>query len=93
MLAGSKVSAGAEATTVSRQIFGSMNADFYDLVYSDKDYEAECDLLEEIFRRYGAGPVQNLLDLGGGTGGHALPLAWRGYRVPAWPRAAWNLTS
>jgi len=80
MPAGFKVFAGAEAR-VSRQIFGSMNADFYDLLYSDKDYEAECDLLEEIFRRYGTGPVTTLLDLGCGTGGHALPLAWRGYRV------------
>lgn len=61
--------------------FGPVNADLYDLLYSDKDYAAECDLLEEIFRRYGAGPVHDLLDLGCGTGGHALPLAQRGYRV------------
>lgn len=66
---------------MSREIFGPENADLYDLLYSDKDYEAECDMLERIFRRYGTGPVQNLLDLGCGTGGHALPLAHRGYRV------------
>lgn len=50
-------------------------------MYRDKDYEAECDFLEEVFRRYASGTVQSILDLGCGTGGHALPLARRGYQV------------
>lgn len=56
-------------------------ADVYDALYADKDYEAECDFLEEIFERVGSGDNETILDLGCGTGGHALPLARRGYKV------------
>lgn len=56
-------------------------ADYYDLLYRQKDYQAECDFLEGLFRRYGSGRVERILDLGCGTGGHALPLARRGYHV------------
>lgn len=54
---------------------------FYDLLYQEKDYESECDFLEEVFKAYAANPVGSILDLGCGTGGHALPLARRGYVV------------
>lgn len=50
-------------------------------MYADKDYERECDMLEEAFGRFAAGPVQAILDLGAGTGNHALSLARRGYEV------------
>jgi SAM-dependent methyltransferase len=56
-------------------------AKFYDLLYRDKDYAAECDCLEGLFARFARRPVQSVLDLGCGTGGHALLLAGRGYRV------------
>ena len=56
-------------------------AEFYDLLYGDKDYEAECNFLEDILCRYAQAPVQTILDLGCGTGGHAFPLVRRGYRV------------
>lgn len=56
-------------------------ARFYDALYVDKDYESECDFLERIFERYGSGRVRSILDLGCGTGGHALPLAQRGFTV------------
>jgi len=56
-------------------------AEYYDILYQDKDYEAECDFLEQIFARYAQHPVRTILDLGCGTGGHALPLARRGYEV------------
>ncbi len=56
-------------------------ARFYDLLYRDKDYAAECDCLELLFRRHARGRVGSVLDLGCGTGGHALLLAARGYRV------------
>ena len=62
-------------------MFGREYAELYDLLYRDKDYESECDLLEEVFQHYGSGPVQTILDLGCGTGGHVLPLARRGYQV------------
>lgn len=56
-------------------------AQFYDAVYRDKDYVAECNFIEEIFKSYSAVPITSILDLGCGTGGHALPLAKRGYHV------------
>jgi len=56
-------------------------AEYYDLMYQDKDYEKECDFIEEIFQRFSPRPVKTTLDVGCGTGGHAIPLAKRGYKV------------
>lgn len=56
-------------------------ARYYDTLYQDKDYSAECDFLEQIFQGYASGPVRRILDLGCGTGGHAIPLARRGFAV------------
>lgn len=53
----------------------------YDALYKDKNYQAECDMLEEVFRRFGRGTIHSILDLGCGTGGHAIPLSQRGYEV------------
>jgi len=53
----------------------------YDLIYQDKDYEGETDFVEGLFRNYAKGPVVKILDGGCGTGGHAFPLAGRGYQV------------
>ncbi len=61
--------------------FGSAYAGVYDRLYRDKDYAGECDMLERIFAGFANSPVRSILDLGCGTGGHALPLAERGYRV------------
>ena len=61
--------------------FSSMYADAYDGLYEDKDYVAECDLIERIFKIYGEQQVQSVLDLGCGCGNHAIPLAQRGYKV------------
>jgi len=54
---------------------------YYDIIYADKDYEEECDFLEEIFRNYSKIIPKTILDGGCGTGGHAIPLAERGYEV------------
>lgn len=56
-------------------------ARYYDMLYHDKDYDAECNFLEKIFEAYASKPVRSILDLGCGTGGHAIPLARRGYAV------------
>jgi SAM-dependent methyltransferase len=62
-------------------VFQQGYADQYDLFYGDKDYESECDLLEQAFQRYSKEPVRTILDLGCGTGNHSIPLARRGYQV------------
>jgi len=56
-------------------------AGLYDRLYEDKDYEKECDFLVSIFDRFPHIGVDTVLDMGCGTGGHALPLAARGYKV------------
>jgi len=55
--------------------------EYYDLIYVDKDYEKECDFLEDIFKEYSSIPVRSIFDGGCGTGGHAMPLVRRGYEV------------
>ena len=62
-------------------MFGSNYADSYDILYADKDYGAECDLIEHVFGTYGDGPVSSVIDLGCGTGTHTLALSARGYTV------------
>ena len=66
---------------MSSESFGAQYASFYDALYSEKDYEAECNLIEELVRRYGDGAFGTVLDLGCGTGGHSIPLTRRGYAV------------
>jgi SAM-dependent methyltransferase len=61
--------------------FGAEYAGAYDVLYRDKDYAGECGLIENVFRAFSEGPVRNVLDLGCGTGNHAIALAERGYTV------------
>ncbi len=68
-------------TGMNGSTFGEGYAPHYDHLYADKDYAAECDLIEEVFRRCGQPPIESILDLGCGTGGPAFPLAVRGYQV------------
>ncbi len=63
------------------KVFGGIYSDVYDLIYKDKNYDSECDLLESIFKKYSNKPVKSILDLGCGTGNHAIPLVKRGYQV------------
>jgi SAM-dependent methyltransferase len=73
---------------VSPPIFDREYAEQYDVLYGAKNYAAECDLIEGAIARYSRRPVDTVLDLGCGTGGHALPLAQRGYRVTGVDRSA-----
>jgi ubiquinone/menaquinone biosynthesis C-methylase UbiE len=56
-------------------------AEYYDVLHDNVDYPAECTLLEAVFSRFLPRKPASLLDLGCGTGNHALILAKRGYRV------------
>jgi SAM-dependent methyltransferase len=74
------------------QVFGSIYAGEYDQLYDDKDYASECDLIERIFKSYGTRTFKSILDLGCGTGNHALCLAQRGYEVVGIDHSAHMLT-
>lgn len=61
--------------------FSAAYAENYDSLYREKDYAAECAFLEHAFANSAGRPVKSVLDLGCGTGGHALPLARKGFRL------------
>lgn len=73
-------------------VFAEGYAGWYDTLYREKDYAGECAFLQELFARRGSAP-KSIIDLGCGTGGHALLLAQRGYRLTAVDRSAAMLQS
>ena len=62
-------------------MFTTTYASVYDALYTDKDYPAECDLIEGALERHGATRTRRIVDLGCGTGSHAAILAERGYEL------------
>ncbi|MGZ4883413.1 MAG: class I SAM-dependent DNA methyltransferase [Halobacteriota archaeon] len=56
-------------------------AHYYDLLYREKDYPREADYVHALIAEYAASPVRTILDLGCGTGKHAIELARKGYNV------------
>jgi SAM-dependent methyltransferase len=61
--------------------FGRDYAEAYDSIYRSKGYDGEVDLIERILTRHNFEGPRHLLDLGCGTGAHAIRLAQRGHRV------------
>ena len=53
---------------------------YYDLLYKDKDYSGEVNYIHSLLQRY-APHTNSILDLGCGTGIHAVLLAKKGYEV------------
>lgn len=55
--------------------------EYYDLIYSMKNYDSECKGLIGYFKKFSRGKVRNVLDVGCGTGNHCTILAEKGYRA------------
>ncbi|MHC4638409.1 MAG: class I SAM-dependent methyltransferase, partial [Planctomycetota bacterium] len=72
-------------------VFGQEYSEAYDLLYRDKNYEKECDFIEEIWNKF-PGQIETVLDLGCGTGAHAVILAERGYEVTGVDRSSGMLS-
>lgn len=62
-------------------VFNSLYAEHYDRLYAEKSYGTECDLVEAAIARHGSARPTTMLDVGCGTGGHAIDFAKRGYEV------------
>lgn len=67
--------------TSAEEIFGDSYADLYDALYEGKDYEAECRTLLDLATKNGLEPGGKVLDVGCGTGRHAVLLSEKGYQV------------
>ena len=60
--------------------FGGLYSQYYDLLYSDKDYAGEVDYINKLIKE-NSNEAKSLLDLGCGTGKHAELLCNNGYIV------------
>lgn len=60
--------------------FGSLYSQYYDLLYSDKDYVGEVNYVDNLIKAH-VKETKTLLDLGCGTGKHAELFCEKGYTV------------
>jgi SAM-dependent methyltransferase len=56
-------------------------AQYYNLLYKDKDYKGEVDYIEKLIAQFSKNTVESILDLGCGTGTHTYLLSQKGYSV------------
>lgn len=56
-------------------------AEYYDIIYAQKDYAQEAAFVNEAFQRFGLSMPAGLLELACGTGRHALELERLGYQL------------
>jgi SAM-dependent methyltransferase len=63
------------------EVFNDAYAGTYDAVYSEKDYAGESQAIVSLIARFGDGSISSLLDLGCGTGRHAVLLSGLGFEV------------
>lgn len=59
------------------------HADYYDIIYGDKDYAAEATFVHRCIEQHGDGQVTRLLELACGSGNHAFELEKLGYQITA----------
>jgi len=55
-------------------------AEFYDLIYHDKDYHGEANYIDSLIKKY-LPMASTILEFGCGTGKHAMLLAKKGYGI------------
>ena len=60
--------------------FGNLYSQYYDLLYSDKDYDGETDYVNNLIKENNFN-AKSILDLGCGTGKHAYLFCNKGYKV------------
>jgi len=54
---------------------------YYDLIYSTKNYDDECESLINYFKKFSEDDARSILDVGCGTGEHSIRFAEKGYNV------------
>jgi len=54
---------------------------YYDQIYHDKSYAKEVNFIVKTLKKYGKKNIQNILDLGCGTGSHSVLLAKKGFSI------------
>jgi len=54
---------------------------YYDLIYSAKNYDGECESLISYFKKFSKDKIKSILDVGCGTGNHSIRFAESGYNV------------
>jgi len=59
----------------------SKYGEYYDLIYGDKNHDGECKNLVSYFRKFSECKIKSILDVGCGTGNHAILFAEKGYSV------------
>ena len=60
--------------------FGNLYSQYYDLLYSDKDYHGEAEYIDSLIKNSSKN-TKAILDMGCGTGKHASLLCDKGYSV------------
>lgn len=63
------------------EVFRDRYAAAYDTFYADKDYATECEAVIRLIAKFGEARPNAILDLGCGTGRHAVIMAQRGFNV------------
>jgi SAM-dependent methyltransferase len=67
-------------------------AEYYDLIYQDKDYHSEAYFIHQIIQQH-LPTAKTIFDLGCGTGNHAFPLCDLGYQITGIDNSKVNIES